>query len=188
MSKGIRHVGPVQLMIAAFVISAVLRTGAQGVALANSDPTTTPVSVPEQICQPAPDIAGLLQKIRLRQAQLDEEARRISERRLTLDKVEARVAAEMASLGAAQDRLEATLAIADGAAENDLLRLTQVYENMKSKNAASIFESMDINFASGFLSRMNPKAAAGILSELPADKAYSISVVMAGRNARAPTK
>jgi len=35
---------------------------------------------------------------------------------------------------------------------------------------------------------MRPESAAGILSEMPPNSAYSISVVMAGKNANAPTE
>jgi flagellar motility protein MotE (MotC chaperone) len=59
---------------------------------------------------------------------------------------------------------------------------------MKPKDAAAIFESMDVTFAAGFLARMNRDAAARLMAGLSAEKAYSISVVMAGRNARAPTR
>ncbi len=41
-------------------------------------------------------------------------------------------------------------------------------------------------FAAGFLGRMRPDAAAAVLAGLKPDKAYSISVMIAGRNATAP--
>jgi flagellar motility protein MotE (MotC chaperone) len=83
--------------------------------------------------------------------------------------------------------LRAVLAIADGAAEGDLARLTAVYESMKPKDAAPLFEKMAPEFAAGFLGRMRPEAAGAILSGLPPDMAYSISAILAGRNATAPT-
>jgi flagellar motility protein MotE (MotC chaperone) len=59
---------------------------------------------------------------------------------------------------------------------------------MKPKEAAEIFETMDVSFAAGFLNRMRPDAAAGILSNVETTTAYAISVVMAGRNAGAPVE
>jgi len=88
----------------------------------------------------------------------------------------------------AENRLADTLALADNAAEKDLERLTSVYENMKPKEAADIFETMDVTFAAGFLSRMRPDAAAGILSNVDKTLAYAISVAMAGRNIGVPTE
>ncbi len=92
----------------------------------------------------------------------------------------------LAALQEAEESLRATLAVADKAAETDLTQLTDVYQNMKPKDAAALFETMDPTFASGFLSRMPPEVAANILAGLSPDAAYTVSVVMAGRNATAP--
>lgn len=180
--------GPMQLILLVFLLSAVLRLGTHGMAIAESltPEPHTPLPSPPAECEVDPDIAGLLASIKERQEQIGVKEQEIVSRRLALDEIETRVASEMVALRSAQEQLAGTLAIADSAAENDLNRLTEVYENMKPKNAAGIFETMDMTFAAGFLSRMKPQAAAGVLSELPAEKAYAISVVMAGRNARAP--
>jgi flagellar motility protein MotE (MotC chaperone) len=85
-------------------------------------------------------------------------------------------------------RLRETLALADGAAEADIERLTAVYQAMKPKDAAALFEAMSPEFASGFLGRMAPESAAAILSGMSAEAAYGISVIVAGRNAGAPTE
>ena len=82
--------------------------------------------------------------------------------------------------------MRATLSLADEASEKDILRLTSVYENMKPKDAAILFEQMEPNFAAGFLGRMRPDIAAEILSGLSPEVAYSISVILAGRNANVP--
>ncbi|MEF3048938.1 hypothetical protein V3C85_17155 [Tabrizicola sp. L79] len=92
----------------------------------------------------------------------------------------------LAELAAAEASLKATLALADGAAENDLTRLTAVYEAMKPAEAAALFETMAPEFASGFLGRMRPESAAAILSGMQPESAYSLSVLIAGRNALAP--
>jgi flagellar motility protein MotE (MotC chaperone) len=47
---------------------------------------------------------------------------------------------------------------------------------------------MSPEFAAGFLGRMAPEAAAAILSGMSAEAAYGISVIVAGRNANAPTE
>jgi flagellar motility protein MotE (MotC chaperone) len=87
---------------------------------------------------------------------------------------------------AVEAELQATLALADGAAEADLDRLTAVYQAMKPKDAAALFETMSPEFAAGFLGRMPPESAAAILSGMSAESAYGVSVIVAGRNAGAP--
>ncbi len=96
------------------------------------------------------------------------------------------IAKRLLSLEKAEVQLRSTLALADGAAEADLARLTSVYENMKPKDAAALFEMMEPDFAAGFLGRMRPDAAAALMAGLTPDAAYSISVILASRNANAP--
>ncbi|MBI1217204.1 MAG: hypothetical protein GC186_01545 [Rhodobacteraceae bacterium] len=93
---------------------------------------------------------------------------------------------KLAALKAAEDSLSAKLTLADGAAEADVARLTTVYESMKPKDAAAVFQQMAPDFAAGFLGRMKPESAALILSGLTPEKAYTVSVILAGRNAAAP--
>jgi flagellar motility protein MotE (MotC chaperone) len=92
----------------------------------------------------------------------------------------------MTALAAAEAKLSETLSRADGAAETDLAQLTQVYESMKPKDAAKLFAAMDPEFAAGFLGRMQPASSAAIMSGMPADAAYAVSVLLAGRNAMVP--
>lgn len=93
---------------------------------------------------------------------------------------------KLVALKAAEASLSAKLTLADGAAEADVARLTTVYEAMKPKDAAAVFQQMAPDFAAGFLGRMKPEAAALILAGLTPEKAYTVSVILAGRNAAAP--
>jgi len=108
------------------------------------------------------------------------------ERLAALSLAEELITRRLGELEAAEATLSETLARADGAAEGDLTRLTSVYEAMKPKEAAALFEKMDPEFSAGFLGRLIPEAAAAILSGMQAEAAYSISVILAGRNARVP--
>jgi flagellar motility protein MotE (MotC chaperone) len=92
----------------------------------------------------------------------------------------------MGELQKAEDDLEKTMAIANGASEKDLAQLTAVYEAMKPADAAVLFQTMAPEFAAGFLGRMQPTSAAAIMTGMKPDKAYEVSVLLAGRNALAP--
>jgi flagellar motility protein MotE (MotC chaperone) len=107
-------------------------------------------------------------------------------RQKALDVVGEEVAKRIDALENAEIQLRGTLALADGAAEKDLARLTLVYENMKPKDASALFEAMEPDFAAGFLGRMRPEAAASVLAGLTPAAAYSISVILASRNANVP--
>jgi len=104
----------------------------------------------------------------------------------TLDIAKVEIERRIVALEETENRLSATMERASTAAAKDIERLIQVYENMKPKETAALFEAMEPTFAAGFIARMRPDAAAGIMAGLDPNVAYTISVILAGRNAEAP--
>jgi flagellar motility protein MotE (MotC chaperone) len=133
----------------------------------------------------APPVA-LARALKSRDSEISAREAAYEERRAALGLAEQAIGQRMAELQAAEVALKKTLAIADGAAEKDLTTLTAVYEAMKPNDATKVFAAMAPEFAAGFLGRMQPAAAAAILAGMTPDQAYSISILIAGRNARAP--
>lgn len=185
--------GSVLLIASLFIGSAGLRvTMGANAAWADNDfarEMLTPV-VQQTADAPASanrsEIAGLLDALRQREAAVTEREAQVEIRTKSLDVAQQEVERRIEALEAAEQRLSATLALADTAAEDDLSRLTAVYENMKPKEAAALFQAMEAEFAAGFLARMRPDAAAKIMAGLEPQNAYSISAILAGRNASAP--
>lgn len=134
---------------------------------------------------PAPP-AALLQALKEREAQVQAADAAAQDRMAALDLAEKAIDQRLQELAAAEASLKEVLAIADGAAEQDLARLTAVYEAMKPTDAAALFDAMAPDFAAGFLGRMQPASAAAVMAGMPPEKAYSISALIAGRNANAP--
>ncbi len=138
------------------------------------------------MCTQPPGVEEALAAIQAREAWVVDAEAAIDDRLQALAVAEEAVNQRLARLETAEENLRATIALADGAAENDLARLTSVYENMKPKDASLLFEEMAPDFAAGFLGRMRPDAAAAIMTGLSPEKAYTISVLLAGRNASVP--
>ncbi|MDV4169803.1 MotE family protein [Rhodovulum sp. FJ3] len=134
---------------------------------------------------PAPDVAALLEALKTREMAVVEREAALDERHAQLEQVEQDLRAQLDELRQAEVALRATIAQADSAAEDDLGRLTAVYENMKPKDAADLFSTMDADFAAGFVARMRPEIAADIMAGLPPENAYAISAILAGRNQNA---
>ena len=134
----------------------------------------------------APDMAAMLAAFQARETRLAEREEKLRMRMQALNLADGEIATRLAALKQAEEDLRATLALADSAAENDLTRLTTVYENMKPKDAAALFEAMDPQFSAGFLGRMRPEAAAAIMAGLSPETAYTISAIVAGRNTGVP--
>jgi flagellar motility protein MotE (MotC chaperone) len=179
--------GPLVILALILGASAALRLGSGvGVALANAPDEMTTEVVPAADC-PTPPVE-LAAALTAREGALAAKEAALKDRMAALALAETAIAQRMAALQTAETDLSATLAIADAAAEKDIARLTDVYEAMKPKDAAALFSAMAPEFAAGFLSRMQPVAAGAIMAGLKPDAAYGISVLMAGRNAMAPTK
>jgi len=172
--------------------SATLRIGVQaGTTLARELPATVEhMTQPDQgnthkETTPA-DLQQLVSVLRNREQQLNRRELQIEDRMKALEIADEAIDRKLAALVDAEERLSATLAMADGASEGDLTRLTDVYEKMKPKDAAALFEEMAPEFAAGFLGRMRPVSAAEIMAGLSPQTAYTVSVILAGRNAWVP--
>ena len=175
------------VILALFLASSgALRVGGiAGQALANSGAEVPAVEEVAPAECPTPP-AALLHALKEREAQVAAADAATKERMAALDLAEKAIEQRLQELSAAEASLKEVLAIADGAAEQDLARLTAVYEAMKPTDAAALFDAMAPEFAAGFLGRMQPPAAAAVMAGMPPEKAYSISALIAGRNANAP--
>lgn len=132
------------------------------------------------------EMSGLIQALSARETMVAEREKQLELRLRALSVADGEIEKRIAALSETEASLRATLALADQAAEKDLSRLTSVYESMKPKEAAALFEEMEPAFAAGFLGRMTPMAAADVMAGLSPQVAYTISVILAGRNASAP--
>lgn len=185
-----RKPGRGALMVIALLLfgASVIRMGeGAGKAFARAseaEPDSKPAEAPE--CSPSSGAMAMLEQLKDREKRVLEREGMLADRIQTLKISEERIEARLAALVAAEEELARTVDIADRAAEEDVTRLITLYENMKPKDAAPLFEEMAPEFAAGFLSRMRPDAAAAVLAALDPKKAYSISVIIAGRNANAP--
>lgn len=158
---------------------------AKGLALHSPELETNPEPV---ACEAGDEIGFVLTALMTREEKLKKRERSVGEQAQTIAFAKQEIRENMALLLKAEQALAATMALAETVAEDDLIRLTSVYENMKPDDAATLFEEMAPDFAAGFVGRMRPDAAAQIMSNLPPQTAYSISVILAGRNALAPTE
>lgn len=187
------------------VLTALFATGAAlqlvtglGAALAQypvppADPAQT-VPAPAQTATPqgAPqtatptETAQWLLDLRTRESTLQRREAQLAERETLINAAQTRLQDQMLALAAVEDELSATMALADRAAEEDISRLVTVFEAMKPEEASAVFAEMAPDFAAGFLGRLNPEAAAAILAGLEPRLAYTLSALLAGRNALVP--
>jgi len=131
-------------------------------------------------------LGSLAKRLKEREAEFAEREAALGEREAKLEVVTERIETMMAALDKAKSSLADTVSVVDGAQARDIDHLVTMYSTMKPKKAGLLFNEMDVNFASELLVRTKPEAAALILSNMDADRAFAISVIIAQRNQYAP--
>lgn len=159
-----------------------------GPAVAFAEEQMTQAAVIEPMPEERLEVEPLLAALQAREARVAEREVAIDDRLRALALAEDELGKRLAELEAAESSLTAALVLSETANDSDIARLTTVYENMKPADAAGLFEEMAPDFASGFLIRMRPELAAAVFAGLEPQTAYSISAIIAGRNANAPTE
>jgi flagellar motility protein MotE (MotC chaperone) len=187
-----RGKGTLHVIGGLLVLSGLVRAMDASQAWAEGQPTDAnpPVEV-AQDAEPAPagamgDNPALLEAFKQREERIAAREKQMEDRMQALQLAEREASERVAALSAAEDSLKSTIALADVAAETDIQKLVAVYQNMKPKEAAALFSQMTPDFAAGFLGLMDPAIAAQIMAQVSPETAYSISVVLAGRNAGVP--
>ena len=127
------------------------------------------------------DVLEVLQTDR---AKLDERLSNVKTREQTLATLETKLNAQMTQIEAANNALQERIELMASTANEDIEHLVKMYQVMKPKQAAEIFDSMDPSFAAGFLREMNSERAGMIMANMDSRKSYSISVIMAAKNAK----
>lgn len=173
-------------LIAALLASSAMLRLSDGAGLAFARASSAAGGSATQDCTAEPGAMALLTELQAREKRVSDQEGLLADRAQALRLAEKKIDERLAALVSAEQELARTVSIADQAADDDVQRLVTLYENMKPKEAAALFEEMAPDFAAGFLAKMRPEAAAGVLAGLDPKTAYSISVILAGRNAGAP--
>lgn len=180
--------GVLWLIALSLIGSAFVRLGGETGAAIAEMASGQSIDVAPESCTEDEDIAALLTLLREREATIAAKESALTDRAQAISVAEEQIRRNLAALEQAEADLQRMISLSSEAAEDDLAQLTAVYENMKPKQAAEVFAAMTPVFAAGFLSRMRTDAAAQILAGLEPETAYAISVLLAGRNASAPTE
>ncbi len=181
------------LFALAIVSRAFALSSAEAKIDAESSASTEVASLPNPITDPAPEpgtdkpqclsgemllaVNKKMAALKLREQDMQEKESAFGAIRLRLDK-------QLLAIEAAKSSLDADILVRTTVAKEDLAHLTQMYKSMKPKQAAKIFNEMDVNFAAGFLREMKGAHAGLILSNMNTRKAYQISLALASRGAK----
>ena len=104
-----------------------------------------------------------------------------------LDAAEHRLTARIAELSALQARLEGLEKARQAHNDENWAGLVKVYETMKPREAATIFNDMDTPVLLQVLDRMKDAKAAAVLGAMQPDRARSITAQLAAFRTRSTT-
>lgn len=129
----------------------------------------------------------LLQDLRARRAELDGRAAALDSRQAVLDAAEKRMAARVQELADLQKRLEVLEAARKQQQEANWAGLTKVYEAMKPRDAATIFNDLEMPVLLQMLDRMKEAKAAPVLAAMQPDRAREATTKLAAMRLRGTT-
>jgi len=122
---------------------------------------------------------ALLLDLRHRRDELDERARELDQRSAVMGAAEAKLSARVDQLSALQSRLEQLDTDRKIHDDANWTGLVHVYETMKPRDAATIFDALDMQVLLAVLDRMQPRRAAPILAAMQPDRARLATQMLA---------
>ncbi len=138
--------------------------------------------------QPAPMSDGeraVLLSLRARREALDNQARALDQRAAELDAAGHRLEERVRQLAALQTRLEDLEAGRQAHRTENWAGLVKTYEAMKPREAAAIFDALDMQVLLQVLDRMQERRAAPVLAAMQPDRARLATQLLAEMRTRA---
>ena len=136
---------------------------------------------------PPPDDAGsfsasevqVLQDLAKRRDDLNRREKNLSEREALLSAAEQEVDHKIAELNKLKGELEALLGQQQNAENTRIDSLVKIYEGMKPKEAATIFNTLDMEVLLPVISRMSERKSGPILASMDPEKARIVTIRLA---------
>ncbi|EPY02103.1 MotE family protein [Magnetospirillum fulvum] len=157
-------------------------------------PAATPASAPASAPAPAPAAGGdaaaegrtqtemdVLEKLRERRAVIDARERDVERREEMLRAAESQIDRKVAEMKTLQSTIEGLLRQYNDQEDNKMRSLVKIYENMKPKEAAKIFEQLDMSILLEVVERMKEQKVAPIMAEMDPMKAKGVTAELAQR-------
>jgi flagellar motility protein MotE (MotC chaperone) len=124
---------------------------------------------------------AILERLQQRRQELDARARELDIRESLLKAAEKRMEGQLTELKAVESRIADETKKKDDAEAARLKGLITMYETMKAKDAAKIFDRLDSAVLLQVASQINPRQMAEILAQMTPDTAQHLTVELASQ-------
>ena len=143
-------------------------------------PDGTPVKLDGPTVSPAE--RAVLERLQERRQELDQRGKELDIREGLLSAAEKRLEARVIELKDLEARINAAMAKKDEAEAARIKSLVTMYENMKAKEAARIFDRLDLRILIEVASQINPRRMSDILAQMTPEAAERLTVELATRS------
>jgi len=141
--------------------------------------------VPLDIDRPvSPAERAILESLQKRRAELDARAHDLDVREDLLRAAEKRVGGRIEELKELEGRISAVLQQRDEAEAARFKNVVTMYETMKAKDAAKIFDGLDLKVLIDVARSINPRNMSEILAQMTPEKAQRLTAELAARPAQ----
>lgn len=146
-----------------------------------------PVPAPRPEAPPTPDAVAeraVLEALRARRAEIEAREAALAHREMLIAAAERRLADRLEELGALRQRLEAEGRQRDERTEQGWRQMVRLYEGMRPRDAAAIFDELDMQVLIQVLDRMREAKAAPVLAAMRPERARLVTTELARHRAR----
>ncbi len=151
------------------------------------EPKKEPDGIPIQL-DPKPLSAAeraILERLTERRSELEQRSRELDVRETLLQAAEKRIESRVTELKDVEARIVAATQKKEEADGARLKSLVTMYENMKAKDAARIFDRLDIKLATEVANLINPRRMSDIMAQMAPESAERLTVELANRGSGA---
>lgn len=131
---------------------------------------------------------ALLDRLQSRREELEAREQELDLRENLLRAAEKKLDEQIGELKAVEDRLAAMEAARNAEDEQKIKDLVIMYENMKPKQAAAIFDRLDMKVLVDVTTKMNPKKTSDIIARMEPAAAERLTVALAKRDLNKPAR
>lgn len=124
----------------------------------------------------------ILQELAERREALDTKSQEIDKRAMQLKVAEEEIDKKLQQLKEYEQRLGKLINQYSEKEQENINSLVKLYSSMKPKDAARIFNTMNLDISTAILKGMKPSASSAILSQMDAEKAQAITAELIGNN------
>jgi len=137
--------------------------------------------IPTEPGQPSGAERAILERLQERRQELDARARELDIRESLIKAAEKRMEGQLAELKATEGRITVATQQKDEAMVARFKSLVTMYENMKPRDAAKIFDRLDSGVLLEVVSKIEPRKMADILALMSPDAAQHLTVELASQ-------